>query len=195
MTDYTMSIEPHQIPPLWELPIPVEYVVDVGCNEGVTTEHYAKMFPKAHILGIELDQEVARRAATRVKDYSNVHIFAQAIGWPEGIATAYIDYTSTVSTLTPYQSRGTSAVQVDVKSLDSVLDMFDISRVDFMKIDIEGAEMMLLESTNWLKVTKAFLVECHSEEAIQRYKNLEGFRVRPLLDDPLWGNHLFARQI
>ncbi len=195
MTDYTMSIEPHQIPPLWELPIPVRSVVDVGCNEGITTEHYAKMFPKASILGIELDQEVARRAAARVKDYSHVHILAQAIGWPEGIGTAYIDYTSTVSTLTPYQSRGTSAVQVDVKSLDSVLDMLDISSVDFMNIDIEGAQMMLLESTNWLKVTKTFLVECHSEEAIQRYKNLEGFRVRPLLDDLAWGNHLFARQI
>jgi FkbM family methyltransferase len=123
-----------------------------------------------------------------------VYILNQAIGWPEGWATAHIDPTSSVSTLTPYQHRDTSGRKVRVLSLDSVLDLEGFDTVDFMKIDIEGAELLLLESTEWLEKTKTFLVECHSEEAIERYKNLEGFRVEPLLDDPAWGNHLFAKR-
>lgn len=189
-----MSIEDHQIPPLDELPKPVSVVVDLGCNDGTTTEFYAKTFPLAYILGVELDSGVARQAATRLREYPNTHIFSQAIGWPEGRGTAYIDYTSTVSTLTPYQNRQSSAIEVNVRSLDSVLRLFGINSIDFMKIDIEGAETMLLESKKWLDITKTFLVECHSQEAIKQYSELDGFTVKPLLEDPAWGNHLFAKK-
>jgi FkbM family methyltransferase len=189
-------IEDHQIPPLWKLPIPVKNVVDLGCNDGTTTEHYCKMFPNARVMGVELDIDVGDIAAQRIWKYgSRAYILNQAIGWPEGWGTAYIDSSSTVSTLTPYQSRTTTERKVRVLSLDSVLDIEDFQTVDFMKIDIEGAELSLFESTEWVDKTTTFLVECHSEEAIWKFSTLKGFEVLPLLSDPAWGNHLFARKI
>lgn len=162
----------------------------------MTTEFFAERFPDALILGIELVKHVSDEAAHRVSKYiPRVLILNEAIGWPEGESIAHIDDCSSVSTLTPYQDRLTTAITVNVKSLDTILRHvgMDNRTIDFAKIDIEGAEMLLLKGGNeWLKRTRCFIVECHSEEAIETFYKLQGFYVKPLFSEPQYANHLLA---
>jgi len=190
-----MDIDTHFCPPFEAVPASAKIIIDLGCNDGATTQFFADRFKDAQIYGVELDRLIAWRTAERFLEDIRISIFHTAIGWPEGEQTAYIDTCSAVSTLTPYQHRETSYITVDVLSLDSFIERQNISLIDFIKIDIEGAEMMLLDGPrNWMDNTKCFIIECHSEQAIKRFSKLGGFTVRPLLPEPQYGNHLLAVQ-
>ena len=184
----------HFAPPLDLVSEDAHMIIDLGCNDGSTTLFYAEQYPDATIIGVELDRHVADLASERVEKYRDrVFIVNEAIGWPEGEHVAYIDSCSAVSTLTPYQGRMTTTVTVDVISLDTFLVVYDLDEpIDFMKIDIEGAETSLLNTTKWLELVKVFIVECHTDEAIETFLNLDGFTVRPLFSNPKYKNHLLA---
>ena len=190
------DIDSHFIPPEDLVSFNSKFIIDLGCNDGMTTEVYAERFPQALVLGVELVKHVSDEAARRVSKYiPRVLILNEAIGWPEGKSIAHIDNCSSVSTLTPYQGRPTTPVQVNVRSLDTILKDIGMDNfiIDFVKIDIEGAELLLFSGGNkWFDRTRCFIVECHSEEAIEIYSNLEKFTVKPLFSNPKFGNHLIA---
>lgn len=188
-----MSIDLHFVPPEDIVPLDSKIIIDLGCNDGYTTEFFAERFKDARIIGVELVNEVAIEAANRVSKYGNrVSILNEAIGWPEGKFTAWVDECSTVSSITPYQDRSTYPISVDVISLNNLLEREGIEEVDFMKIDIEGAETMLLQSTEWMSKVKCFIVECHNEQVIEDFYNIDEFKVKPLFEDPKFANHLIA---
>jgi ubiquinone/menaquinone biosynthesis C-methylase UbiE len=53
----------------------VEHILDIGCGEGRITQVFAKLYPKAHIVGLDMDEkaiEIARREARGIPNLEYV---------------------------------------------------------------------------------------------------------------------------
>lgn len=125
-------------------------VLDLGANIGLTTIALANICKKGKIVAIEpvpntfnlLKKNILQSGINNVKEYNF------AIGNKEGtsimqglhsfLAGSFIadSYPSSVQEFT---------VKVPVRTLDNVFDSFQMDRLDFIKIDVEGYELFVLE--------------------------------------------------
>ena len=53
-----------------------------------------------------------------------------------------------------------------VLSMNSILNHFDLEKVDLVKMDIEGAESLALTDDHWLKRVRAIFIEFHSSSGL-----------------------------
>ena len=76
---------------------------------------------------------------------------------------------------------GIEGGEAETVMMDELLDELGISRVDSVKLDIEGAELLAIEGgTNMVRRAKHFSVETHSDELRQKVARIlgsEGYRV------------------
>lgn len=162
-----------------------ETVLDLGSNIGLTVAHYAALWPEAHILGVEMDADnaaMARRNTTR-------EIYTGAVADYEGMCR----YESS------YQEWGyciieSGNVEVECHPMTFYLDML-APRVDFVKMDIEGAEFAVIADTSWHPRVRCLLVEFHGtselEQAARTTLAGSGFTIHA---HPLRGGAIWAEQ-
>ena len=54
--------------------------------------------------------------------------------------------------------------------MQQLLHDYNITHIDILKIDIEGAESLLFnDDCSWLQITGAIIIEVHSEENLQQF--------------------------
>lgn len=128
------------------VPQPGWAVVDVGANIGAFSVWAAgKMGASGRLLAIE-PNPVSFRELRRSLDELAVHAtaFAVACGDVEGEVTLHFQPGYTVSSsLTSFDAASESAT-VPMRRLDAILGETGISHVDLLKIDVEGAEELVL---------------------------------------------------
>ena len=78
--------------------------------------------------------------------------------------------------------------------MDNILSKFNFTKIDFLKIDIEGMELIALEGMyGTLKYTKYLMVEIQPENRIRLINALKGLNFR--LIDHNNKNFLFRSKI
>jgi FkbM family methyltransferase len=122
-------------------------IVDVGANVGAATLWFAGRAPQATIVAVEpaatATESLSRNVLTNHLE-DRVHVVRAALGDRTG--TLYLDNSrSTVFARTSAQASARSEVVPSV-SLPELLDRFDLSEVDLLKLDCEGAEFDVLLS-------------------------------------------------
>lgn len=122
-----------------------DIAVDVGANAGLMTLVMGKAVgPKGKTLAIEplpMLQE-SLRETVRVNGLQNrVSVVSSAIGDHEGEAILHLATTSGWSSLFPLP-REESSVPVAMSTLDAIVPAGQ--RVDLVKVDVEGAELLVL---------------------------------------------------
>jgi tRNA (mo5U34)-methyltransferase len=125
-------------------------VLDIGAHHGLYSLLASKVVGrKGRVIAIEPSPRERRRLARhlRVNRCSNVHIESCAIGSESGPAEFFVvngacDWGNSLRA--PLVLGSTHQVRVEVRSIDDVLHRLGINRVDFLKIDIEGAELEAL---------------------------------------------------
>ena len=133
---------------------------DLGANVGLTAAHYAVLFPDALIHAVEAVPQLAEIARQNTSPWiDRVEIIEAAI-WP-------FDKELTFSMSFGNEYGGSvnndgSGFIVQGRSLNSILPKDQI--VDFLKMDIEGAEQHVLrEETEWADRARVIKVECHDD--------------------------------
>lgn len=162
-TDYTVLWDAchykYHLPPrqLGDSPV----IVDLGCNVGITTAHFAYLYPGARILSVEMDHNNWIQARRNVFPFRERCTVVEAAIWNED---------SVVS----YNGRSEQGFHVDstgdgcrVRSvrIDTLLSQHHINSVDYLKMDIEGAELQaFLSDPVWLNKVLSLKVELHRLE-------------------------------
>lgn len=128
---------------------PGQVLVDAGANEGYVTEALAR--DGATVIGFEPNPWAARRAAKRVRSFPNAHVVCAALGrrgglrdlyFPSGYRRAPELYSGSASIMASNTDVSTdSGVTVWAISMAEVLASQD--QIEFLKIDVEGAEQEL----------------------------------------------------
>lgn len=126
-------------------------VLDIGANQGYYTLLASrKVGPRGRVLAFEPSpgELVRLKQHLRLNRCKNVEVFASALGAAEGTAELHIvlgTESGCHSLRPPNVSQPTSLLRVPVERLDDVLKMRGIARVDFIKLDVEGAELAVLQ--------------------------------------------------
>jgi FkbM family methyltransferase len=137
---------------------PSPRIIDGGANIGLSVIYFKRRFPNAHVTAFEADPSVAQvlRRNLQARGLGDVEVRAQAL-WshdgelafqPEGADGGRIALSTNI------------AVKVPTVALTHQLD----EPIDFLKLDIEGAEFEVLQSCRDRlgMVDKAF-IEYHSK--------------------------------
>lgn len=128
--------------------------VDAGANQGEFSIAAAKVAQQGKIIAFEPVSEYRARLIenVRLNNFGNVEVIPAALGEQEGVLPIYdqpTNYTDGtrhegLPTLFASESRHHTCEVVPVKRLDDVLRELGVSRVDVIKLDIEGAEWIAL---------------------------------------------------
>jgi len=87
-------------------------------------------------------------------------------------------------------------VEVETDTLDSVLEEVGVDSVDILKIDVEGAEGLVVRGAKkTLKEAKAVLIEIRPENMwVARYLQNSGYKLAKTIDHRIYKNYLFIRR-
>jgi FkbM family methyltransferase len=154
-----------------------QIVWDLGSNIGLTVAHYAQLFPNARIYGVEpSDASFALAEANTQRWRARINL-VQCAAWYEDRPVGFVVRAETAAGghVDP------SGAPVAGRSINSLLRGSD--PIDFMKMDIEGAEREVLrQNTEWASKVMCLKVEVHLPYSLPECcRDLEvlGFRVRP----------------
>jgi FkbM family methyltransferase len=146
-----------------------ETIVDLGAHRGFTTLYWKSRFPNAKVFCVEMDERNAA-ACRELFEFNECEITVSraAIAAADGSATYRTHDQSmrhrlsdVIATDDIFAFEG-SVCTVPAITLASYLDSIGLTRVDLMKVDIEGAEQHLLDSiSQWAPRVSMLLMEIH----------------------------------
>jgi FkbM family methyltransferase len=167
------TFEPNEFVFLGQILKPGMTVLDVGANEGLYTLFSARRVgATGRVVAFEPSSRERRKLQHNVtrNQLGNVTVVPVAIGSSEGTAALQIasgvhSGHNTLGALVYEDAPAVGVEHVPVERLDSVVDRLGIARVDVIKIDVEGAEMHVLDGARKTLTTHRplLLVEANDE--------------------------------
>ncbi len=118
------------------------YIIDCGANVGMATAYFLSRYPQARILAIEAAPDsFAILEKNRIyNQWNGVECLNLALAAEDGVLPFYSGtQASTMASLIP--KANAKVFEVKARRLSSLITR----RVDFLKVDIEGAEVAVLE--------------------------------------------------
>lgn len=126
-------------------------VVDVGANVGYYSLLALSLIGHSgRLLAFEPAARPRARLKSSLEGVANAEIIDCALGSESGFAPLYIDRDADNDTPTMVGSEGGVPVSVNVETLDDCLASRGISRVDLLKLDVEGWEPHILDGARQL---------------------------------------------
>ncbi|MDE1769750.1 MAG: FkbM family methyltransferase [Thaumarchaeota archaeon] len=139
-------------------------ILDLGANVGYTMAHFAFLYPDARIYGVEMDFDNVFLAQRNISYFNDRCKIIHAAVWSENTEISYEGHDENNFSIfnkidnTVNKIGGTSPA----KTLDKILDDFSLTSIDYLKMDIEGAEKTVLEDpSKWIKNIKSMKIEIH----------------------------------
>ncbi len=140
-------------------------IVDLGSNVGYTMVHLAYLYPKARIYGVEMDLSNFLIAKQNIDAFKERCTIIHSAVWFENGEVSYEgNETNDFSIVNKinFKDKNTKDL-VPAKTLDTIFGEFGLTRVDYLKMDIEGAEKFVLENNpeKWIKIVRTMKIEIH----------------------------------
>ena len=132
-------------------------ILDVGANHGIAVRRYRERFPNAKIIAFEPDPTIYKVLVENVRNHwcDPATQLLQAAAWTTQGVTHFNATGSDTGSIDPGGS-------IEVTTVD--LAHHCAAPVDFLKIDVEGAEQVLLQhlaDTNALSNVRRLFIELH----------------------------------
>jgi len=142
-------------------------IVDAGANIGLASIYFANKYPGAKIIALEPEQSNFELLKENVAPYPNI-IPVQAALWHQNQELNVIDpglgkwgfMTETKGCLESIP--GSTCHVVAAMTIDKVMKDYNLTRIDILKIDIEGAEREVFSDTSsWIEMVDSLIIELH----------------------------------
>lgn len=163
-------------------------IVDAGANIGLTTLYLKSIFPSASIIALEPNKMTFERMVVNLELNQCKEVIPLNIGlWakdtyltPDNTFRDGQDWSFSL------KMRETDSDQrIEAKCIESLINEYNWNGIDFLKMDIEGAESNIFGADefvqNWLPKTKVIAIEVHNElnceERILKILTNNGFKI------------------
>lgn len=131
-------------------------IFDLGAFVGNIAKMYEELFPGSHIYCFEPFPDSFEQLTQNVAGHPNIHPVAKAVGKEPGSTHFQVNkYAPTNSILATHQQGATtwgkglleteSIIEVEVTTLDAFMEASNIDYIDILKMDVQGAEYLVLE--------------------------------------------------
>ena len=132
-------------------------IIDCGANIGLSLLYFIKQNPNAKIIAFEPDKEIFKILEENVKNFdtnNNITLFNKAV-WNENTTLSFFVQGGLSGSLVTDFAKGNNKIEIEAINLNDYLQQ----EVDFLKIDIEGAENEIFKdiSKNLHNVQNLFL--------------------------------------
>jgi len=119
-------------------------VFDIGASIGAVTAAFAKRFPNGRVVAFEAAPSVHRslRETVRRSTGAPISVVESAVGSQPGVMRFHEDGNGSGW---GFLSEELGGVSVPVTTVDNAVTSLGIERVDFIKIDVEGGELGVLQ--------------------------------------------------
>ena len=138
---------------------PNPYIIDAGANIGLGILYFKQLYPNAEIIAFEPDPKVFEALNFNVKSFNlnDVLIFKKAL-WNNETVLDFISDGADGGRV-DLEKGEQNKIEVQAVSLKNFL----LRNVDLLKIDIEGAEtVVLLDCKDYLNRVERIFIEFHS---------------------------------
>lgn len=132
------------------------WMIDAGAYIGDTSVYFLSRFPNLNVIALEPNLESYKTAKKNLKPYGKCVKLLQK-GLFSNDETQYFSGAGTGTTITK------SGTQMECISIMSLIEQYSIPRIDFLKMDIEGAEENIFSSNPelWLQYVDMLIIEIH----------------------------------
>lgn len=176
---------------------PTPYIIDAGANIGIATLYFKKKYPNAEILAFEPDDTIFDFFHKNTKHLSNITALKKGL-WKEETTLTFFSEGKEAGRIIKDNTEQKNKIEIQTLKLSNFLNR----KIDFLKMDIEGAELEVLEECkHLLHFVDRFFVEYHSyfeqPQHIDRLLTIlkdAGFRVHIQENLPLSPNPFVAIQ-
>ena len=137
-------------------------ILDLGANVGFSAIDLKKRYPQSKIFCYEMDEGNYKSLILNTNKCKNIYSYNKAV-WIKNEIVNY-DNSSPNDSYHIDNSNKLSKSVIGI-TIESIFNENQLQFVDFIKMDIEGAEIDIFKSDlNWLKKIKSIKVEVHNKE-------------------------------
>lgn len=156
-------------------------IVDFGAHIGLTTLFLSQYFPEAKFTCVEPNAENLKLLKNNLSFLGDkVQIIAGAVNFQSGEVVFEDTGASWEGHLTSTASKGN---KIRCYTPPEILKIANLTSIDILKIDIEGAEELIFNSQEeWLNLVKVILIELHTPYSLHQFTKdmaFHGFTVIP----------------
>ncbi|MEM3084813.1 MAG: FkbM family methyltransferase [Nitrososphaerales archaeon] len=161
--------------------------VNIGANVGKYVLLASKYIDKGRIIAVEPHPETFKVLVENVSlNELNVECINVAVSDREGFDKLYISANGSGRNSLLSQGRTEKYIQVKITTLDSLVKALVLNKIDWLLIDVEGAEDKVLTAAPIaLSITDKIIVEAHSDENYKFVTNMlkeNGFEITTIYE-------------
>jgi FkbM family methyltransferase len=142
------------------VPDEVNVIVDCGANIGITSLFLASRYPNARIYSIEPNPENFELLKRNTAGEPNIVAIHGAI---VGVPRTSVRLTTHKAAWENFITEDDEGLEVPAVTIEQICTDYRLSRVDLLKVDIEGAEKEMFENSSFLRRVGFVIVELHGD--------------------------------
>ena len=142
-------------------------IVDAGANIGLASIYFASRYPSSIIIAIEPEASNYELLKKNVALYANI-ITLNAALWNKNEEISVVDPGIGKHGFITQEKDNQEEIprnflqQVHGITVDKIMEDYELTRIDILKMDIEGAELEVFkDSSSWIGKVNAIIVELH----------------------------------
>jgi len=131
-------------------------IFDVGAHHGHISRHFRSLFPTSTVYSFEPFQDSFEQLKANTASDQGIKVFNFGLGDRNGTQSFNSNSSSATNSLLATDELGSltwgsglletkTIVQAEFRTLDSVLEAMRIPRIDILKLDVQGAEPLVME--------------------------------------------------
>ncbi len=139
-------------------------MIDVGAHRGHSAKHFVNKNWQIYCFEPDTDNR-EKHLRKKFGDRPNLTIDPRAVSDEpnDGVAFFTSEESSGISGLHAFRDSHTQSNLVEVTTIENVISQYEIDRIDFLKIDVEGFDFSVLKGVPWNKIKPA-IIECEYED-------------------------------
>ncbi len=162
----------------------ISTIVDAGSNIGLTSLKFLSFFPNAAIFCLEPDSANFKILNENLKNYQNITLLNKALWYKNEMVSLNNNFRDGQEWSRSVSSNVDSDSKIEGITLNELIQNNNLTSIDLIKIDIEGAEARIFKPENdlsFLDKVKIISIEIHNEfncrENIYEILRGNGFRL------------------
>ena len=167
-----------------------QVVFDIGANIGLYSIQASRSLGKhGKVFSFEPNPEACSNLNRNIKSNSlgNVEVFPLALGAEAGRAGMDVSVRTGLGTISDDPGKGcggvnSSMITVEMSTLDDMIGKLGLSRIDLIKMDVEGFEVEVIKGgKRALGITHRMVLEYHGDDLLHQVRKIltgRGFEER-----------------